>query len=185
MPEFIRGMRSEQLSLLFASLNRLGISEPSNEKYNNNKPGRKIVHDLKTEHLPGPRNSHKITELDNDIKKVLANKKAINHIYMLLLYSGLIFRFIRHGKSITLYAMKINKFNKDKAFRVCKSVFPIESRQRTFEEDFKLVSSISTSEHLKKQLEARAHQWASLYVKNHEARDYYYVFYNGAFYFFV
>jgi hypothetical protein len=185
MPEFIKELRTEELSSVFDSLDRLGISESSNELHNTKKSGRKSVRDFKTEKLPGPKKSHKITELDNDIKKVLDNEKAINRIYILLLYSALIFRLMRHGKLISLYIMKINKYNKEKAFKACKSVFAIDYRQREFEEDFKFVSSISSSKYLKKKLEARADNWAYLYVKNHKPKDYYNIVYSGAYYFFV
>jgi hypothetical protein len=183
--ESIKGMRSETISAVKGSLYRLGTIEPSNELQVTKRPGKQSSRDFKTERLPGPKKLHKTTDLDNDIKKVLNNEKAINRIYMLLLYSTLIFRLVKHGKLISLYAMKINKFNSEKAFRVCKSVFPVESRQETFDEDFKLVSSVYNSKNFKDVLEKRARESAFSYVKSHAPTDYYNVYYSGAYYFFA
>jgi hypothetical protein len=109
---------------------------------------------------------YELSQFDNELRETLTDEPTINRI---LLKSKLLFRLMRCGKLVSLHVMKINLYDKEKAFRVCKSSFLISENKSSFEEDFKFILSIDSV----KELEKRADVWAYHYINNHKALDYY------------
>ena len=95
---------------------------------------------------------YELSRLDKELRETLSDEPTINRIHVLLLKSKLLFRLMRFGKLVSLHVMKINLYDKEKAFRICKSSFLISENKSSFEEDFKFISSIDSVRARKKSI---------------------------------
>jgi hypothetical protein len=129
---------------------------------------------------PGPNRLYNQTDFVKELKRVLTDANFITYIHSLLLESRLLPQLMTYFKLVSFWVMKNNQGDIKRAWRICKSVFPIFERHSGFEKDFKKVITVKD----KKELEKMASQWALAYVTKHLPDDYYSLFFVGAFYFF-
>lgn len=147
----VKDIRSSELSTIMSSLGRLDMIAPSENKKVWKKPGRGTLDN--TNSTPsGPKKMYELSRLDKELRETLSDEPTINRIHVLLLKSKLLFRLMRFGKLVSLHVMKINLYDKEKAFRICKSSFLISENKSSFEEDFKFISSIDSVRARKKSI---------------------------------
>jgi hypothetical protein len=118
------------------------------------------------------------TTFDKNLRTVLANPKTLDMIYSLSVESKLLHQLLKHVRWVALRVILLNKFNREKAWNICKSVFPLTEQE--FELDFAKAQSFD-----EKELAKTAGDSAKLFMEQHTPEDYRPIFYTGAYYFFT
>ena len=120
----------------------------------------------------------------DSLEKVLAKVEVRKRIYNLLLESGLLHRYLKHMKLISLYIIKAN--DKKTAWNIIKSTKPpnmkAESKfEADFESDQKKIGNIYDD----KKLEDMAEMWAISFIKNHKEDDFINLYKSGGLRFYL
>jgi hypothetical protein len=74
--------------------------------------------------------------------------------------------------------MEINQFNKEKAWDICRSVFPVVEKSSSFQSDFEKVRTGSDKNEM-------ANKWAAMYIEQHGPEDYTFLLCISGVYFFT
>jgi hypothetical protein len=88
----------------------------------------------------GVNSPYQTTQFYNNMKKLLTKPNALDLVHHLLLESGMLYRYSKYMKLVYLYVIKINH-NRDKAWNICKSVFPRSSTVTDFDKLYKQIHS--------------------------------------------
>ena len=141
LPDFFqygeKKLRSTELSKVMQSVTRLGILLPPKIEKKEKRPGRKTT---EMDNISGPNVQYGLTTLDRDLKQVLSSGETLVFIHSLL-GESLLQRLMTYIKLVALYVMEINRFNKEKAWDICKSVFPVVEKNSSFQSDFETVAT--------------------------------------------
>jgi hypothetical protein len=170
-------VRTSELSNIMKSLTKTSILERPVKDAKKWKSRGKAA--TKNQNLPGPNMSYKQTEFEVKLKALLGDAKLITKVHLLLLDSHLLYQLLVYIKLVAYWVMRNNQQDRGRAWSICKSVFPLNKRESSFERDFEKVTAIQD----KNELETLASNWAVSYLGKHLPEDYYSLFYSAAFYF--
>ena len=168
-------LENSEISNVMESITRIGITKSPVYENSWASPGRKPVGFQK---IPGPNRIYHLTTFDKNLKSVLANPETLDMIYSLSVESNLLHQLLKHVRWVAFHTILLNKFNREKAWSVCKSVFPLTEQE--FELDFAKVQSFD-----EKELANKARISAKLFMERHTPEHYRPIFYTGAYYFFT
>lgn len=113
---------------------------------------------------------YQTTQFYNNIRKLLNKSSALDLVHHLLLESGMLYMYTKYWKLVYLYIMKINH-DKDKAWNICKSVFPVSSAKTDFDELYKQIHSTNNLGD-SKIFEEQASDKALSYIRSHPPDDF-------------
>jgi hypothetical protein len=113
----------------------------------------------------GVNSPYQTTQFHNNLKKLLTNPNALDLVHHILLESGMLYGYIKYMKLVYFYVIKINH-NRDKAWNICKSVFPLSSTETDFDKLYKQMHSTGNFSE-SRMLEELASDKAKLVVRSH------------------
>lgn len=113
----------------------------------------------------GVNSPYQTAQFYNNMKKLLTKSNALDLVHHLLLESGMLYRYSKYMKLVYLYVIKINH-NRDKAWNICKSVFPLSSTETDFDKLYKQMHSTGNFSD-SRMLEELASDKAKLFVRSH------------------
>ena len=112
---------------------------------------------------------YQTSQFYNNIKKLLTKSSALDLVHYLLLESGMLYRYSDYIQLVYLYIIKIN-YDRDKAWNICKSVFPALSTKIDFDKLYKQIHStdnLSDSKVLEEQASDRALSYIRSQLPDH------------------
>ncbi len=157
--------------ILRSSVNIKELTKLNNITDVKGKRGHPFKNNNNTTSISGVKSFYKHSSYYDSLEKVLAKAKMRKHIYNLLLESGLLHRYLKHIRIISLYIIKAN--DKKTAWNIIKSTKPpnmkTESKfEADFEADYKKISGIEDG----KKLEDMAEMWAKSFIKNYKENNF-------------
>jgi hypothetical protein len=120
---------------------------------------------MKNDKPSGVDSPYQTTQFYNKMKKLLTKSSALDLVHHLLLESGMLYRYSKCMELIYLYVIKINH-DRDKAWNICKSVFPKSSTETDFDKLYKQMHSTDNFSD-NKVLEEQASEKAKLVIGSH------------------
>jgi hypothetical protein len=157
--------------------------DEDSKKIQRKRPGHPFKHDNNTATtITGPKSLYEPSEFYYNVQNVLSKSKAVSFIHTLMLESGLLYKYRKYIELFIIYVIKNKKYDKKTAWKICKSVFPLTSKEESdFEKYYMTIRSISDNKKLQKLVERRA----LLYVRKHKdnAEDYIELYRIGGYHF--
>jgi hypothetical protein len=173
----IRNIQYADLTDILKSLVRTNVLGEIDKDDIKSKRGRLPKNNTK---YSGPESYYQATDYYYNLKNVLSKPKAINFIYTLLLESGLLYKYRRYIELFILHIIKNKNYDKKTAWNICKSVFPLTTKERSdFENYYEDIHYINDA----KELERLAERNAISYIQKHKAEDYIEIYRIGGYYF--
>jgi hypothetical protein len=173
----IRNIQSADLTDILKSLVRITLLREIDKDNIKGKRGRLPKNNTK---YSGSESYYQATDYYYNLKNVLKKRKAINFIYTLLLKSGLLYKYRIYIALYILHIIKNKKYDKDTAWNICKSVFPLTTKEKSdFENYYEDMQRIYDDKQLKKLAERRA----MCYIENHREEDYIEIYRLGGYFF--
>ena len=170
-------VRTTELSTVMKSLTKTSLLEsPIGSKKEWKSRGKATA---EKENLSGPNLLYNQTKFELKLKILLRDTKFISKVHLLLLHSLLLYQFLVYVKLVAYWVMRDNQQDRQRAWNICKSVFPLTERYSNFEKDFEKITTV----HDKNELEPIASKWAVAYLGKHLPEEYYSLFFFAAFYF--
>jgi hypothetical protein len=173
IPEDLKKLKNIQagdLRRVLQSLRRTDVivSEVDNDEMVAFQDNRRLL--KKNDKPSGVDSLYQTSQFYNNMKNLLTNSSVLDLIHHLLLESGMLYKYLKYCKLVYLYIIKINH-NKDKAWSICKSVFPVLSTEAEFD---KLYTQIHSTDNLgdSKMLEEQASDKALSYIRSHSPDDF-------------
>jgi len=114
---------------------------------------------------PGVKSPYQIAQFYSNMEKLLTKSNAIDLIHHLLLESGMLYKYIKHTQLTFLYIVKLNH-DKDKAWNICKSIFPMLSTESDFDRVYSQTHSADNFRDSRKMLEELASNRSRLVIEN-------------------
>ena len=143
-------------------------------------PGHPQKHNDTNVRMSGPKSLYKPSLFYHNLKDVLRKPKALTRIHTLFLESGLLYKYRRKVQLFIFDTMRSRKYDRENAWKVCKSTFPLSSREEAdFYNDYWAIRGIRDS----KELIALAEKRALASLTRHSAGDYVKIYMLGGFYY--
>lgn len=123
--------------------------------------------------ISGPKSYYKMSVIENKINLILSNRHALELIYHYLYENDLLLKL---GKWVQLFIYSaIRNYDKETAWKICKSVFPELSNDSEFGQKYDRIKALKEEE-----LERLAEEEAKCLIEKRPIERYMYVFKNGA-----
>jgi hypothetical protein len=171
LPDEIKDIHRSDLSRAVRHHDRIGRTAPAENP--KNKRGHPKTYE--PEKLSGPKKYRKESNIEIFMNVLLSRENVAKLIYRSLQQKGLLFELEKWANLYKFHVMR--NYDKEAAWKICKSVFPITDIGTKFNEEYFKIRKIE-----KRELEKLAGQRAKLQIKKKSPSDYTYIFKNGAYY---
>jgi hypothetical protein len=183
LPSETKNIQSSDLTRILDFFVDVNILERVSQKSSAKKkrlPGHPFKYNDTNVRLSGPDSRYRPSRFYYNLIHVLHKPEVLTWIHTLMLESGLLYKYRKEIQLFIYDTMRSRKYDRESAWKVCKSTFPLSSGEQTdFYKHYPAIREIRVSE----ELIALAEKKALASLTKYSADDYVKIYMLGGFYY--